>query len=148
MENGGEKMFDIKYALREARKYYDDETFYHVMRVTGYVLQNESIPKDKLDNCVILAIMHDLLEDTNFEFPIDSATDDNEWYINDCLELLTMDKEKNTYEDYLKNIKSKFISYPEAYWVKMADMKDHLMQRDTLTDKLKDKYLAAIPYLL
>ena len=92
--------------------------------------------------------MHDLLEDTNFEFPIDSATDDNEWYINDCLELLTMDKEKNTYEDYLKNIKSKFISYPEAYWVKMADMKDHLMQRDTLTDKLKDKYLAAIPYLL
>ena len=38
--------------------------------------------------------------------------------------------------------------YPEVYWVKIADMRDHLEQTDTLTDKLKEKYLAALPYLL
>ncbi|MDF2885564.1 MAG: hypothetical protein K0R54_6138, partial [Clostridiaceae bacterium] len=29
-----------------------------------------------------------------------------------------------------------------------ADMKDHLAQTETLTDKLKEKYLKALPYLL
>ena len=35
-----------------------------------------------------------------------------------------------------------------AWWVKIADMKDHLAQRDTLTEKLRDKYLEALPHLL
>lgn len=47
-----------------------------------------------------------------------------------------------------KKIKEEYKNYPEAYWVKLADMKDHLAQTDTLTDKLKDKYLTALPYLL
>ena len=40
------------------------------------------------------------------------------------------------------------VLYPEVYWVKIADMKDHLAQTDTLTDKLKEKYIEALPYLL
>ena len=141
-------MFGIKYALKVAKEYYDDKTYYHAMRVAGYIAQNNMIPKDKVNNCIILAIMHDLLEDTKYEFPIDSATDDEEWHINECLKLLTRDKKNSTYESYLQKIKESFDKYPEAYWVKLADMKDHLAQTETLTEKLRDKYLAALPYLL
>lgn len=35
-----------------------------------------------------------------------------------------------------------------AYYVKLMDVKDHLMQRETLTDKLKNKYTEALSYLL
>lgn len=141
-------MFDIKYALKVAKEYYDEKTFHHAMRVAGYVVQDNLIPKEKMNNCIILAMMHDLLEDTDYAFPIYSDTDDEEWYINKCLELLTRDKKNSTYEDYLRKIKEEYEHYPEAYWVKLADMKDHLAQTDTLTDKLKEKYLAALPYLL
>ena len=50
--------------------------------------------------------------------------------------------------EYIKNIKENMVLYPEVYWVKIADMKDHLAQTDTLTDKLKEKYIEALPYLL
>ena len=141
-------MFGIKYALKVAKEYYDDKTYHHAMRVAGYIAQNNMIPKDKVNNCIILAIMHDLLEDTKYEFPIDSATDDEEWHVNECLKLLTRDKKNSTYESYLQKIKESFDKYPEAYWVKLADMKDHLAQTETLTEKLRDKYLASLPYLL
>ena len=62
--------------------------------------------------------------------------------------MLTRDKEKVSYEAYLSNLKSNYNSYPEAYWVKMADMKDHLSETETLTDELKEKYLKALPCLL
>ena len=52
------------------------------------------------------------------------------------------------YIKYIKKIRDYSDTKPEAYWVKMADMKDHLSQTDTLTDKLKEKYLTALPYLL
>lgn len=138
----------IEYAIKMARNYYDDNTYYHAMRVAGYVVNNNLIDEDKLEKCVALAIMHDLVEDTNFDYIKDSGYDTYDSHINKCLKLLTRDKESASYEDYLSNIKSNYNSYPEAYWVKMADMKDHLSQTDTLTDKLKEKYLKALPCLL
>lgn len=50
--------------------------------------------------------------------------------------------------DYIKNLNNKSDEYPEAYWVKLADMKNHLAQTATLTYKLKGKYLEALSYLL
>lgn len=141
-------MFGVKYALKVAKEYYDEKTYHHVMRVAGYVAQNNMIPKEQMNNCIILAMMHDLLEDTDFIFPIDSVTDEEQWHVKRCLELLTRDKKNSTYESYLQKIKESFSTYPEAYWVKLADMKDHLAQTETLTEKLRDKYLAALPYLL
>lgn len=35
-----------------------------------------------------------------------------------------------------------------AYVVKLADIKDHLSQIDTLTPQLKEKYLSGLRYLL
>lgn len=120
-------------AIKVARKYYDENAYYHAMRVAGYVVNDNLIPKEKMERCVALAIMPSNVYDA---------------YIKKCLELLTRDKEKVSYEDYLSNIKKNFNSYPEVYWVKMADMKDHLSQKATLTDKLKEKYLKALPCLL
>ncbi len=138
----------IEDAIRVARKYYDDDTYYHAMRVAGYVTNNNLIPKDKMEVCVALAIMHDLIEDTDFNYFRDTDQEIYNTYIEKCLEILTRDQENSSYEDYLNNIKKNYNSYPEAYWVKMDDIKDHLCQTETLTDKLKEKYLKALPYLL
>ena len=132
----------IRNAIKAAREYYDDTTYQHAMRVAAYVINDNLIPEDKKDDCVALAIMHDLLEDTEFDissFPMD-------YNLKDCLEILTKDAE-STYEEYIKHIKDDYPYHPEAYWVKLADIKDHLCQTETLTDKLKEKYIAVMPYL-
>lgn len=132
----------IGYALRMARQYYDLDTYNHALRVAEYVADNNMIPDDKMDNCISLAIMHDLIEDTPYEeFNTIPAA------LKHGMENIThMHGEK--YIDYIKRINRDKGLCPEAYWVKLADMKDHLLQVDTLTDKLKEKYLKALPYLL
>ena len=133
----------IRDAIKVARGYYDDATYQHAMRVAAYVTNDNLIPDDKKDNCVVLAIMHDLLEDTKFNISTFSIN----YYLKDCLQILTKDTEI-AYEEYIRNIKDKYTYRPEAYWVKLADIKDHLCQTETLTEKLKEKYLSVIPYLL
>ena len=132
----------ISYALKMARKYYDKETFAHSMRVAAYVTENNLIPDEQMDDCIALAIMHDLLEDTEYHI-----SDKMDQYLSDCLRLITKPKEQD-YIEYIKNIREHADMYQLTYWVKLADMKDHLIQTETLTDKLKEKYLKAIPYLL
>lgn len=63
--------------------------------------------------------------------------------------ILTKDKEQS-YVDYCIEIKNSIslFSGQLAYWVKLADMKDHLSKTETLTDKLKAKYLEGLAYLL
>lgn len=133
----------IRDAIKVAREYYGDATYQHAMRVAAYVTNDNLIPDDKKDNCVVLAIMHDLLEDTKFNISTFSIN----YYLKDCLQILTKDTEI-AYEEYIRNIKDKYTYRPEAYWVKLADIKDHLCQTETLTEKLKEKYLSVIPYLL
>jgi (p)ppGpp synthase/HD superfamily hydrolase len=131
------------FALRMAKKYYPIDKYNHAIRVMRYVAENEMIPYEYQEECVALAIMHDLIEDTNYT---GSGLPENFY---NALKLLTKPKEQD-YIEYIKNIKE--TGYTNwrmcAYWVKLADMKDHLAQTDTLTDKLKEKYLNALPYLL
>lgn len=134
-------MSTIGYALRMAKMYYKPETYAHALRVAQYVAENPMIPYEKMDDCIALAIMHDLKEDTAWR---GGGLDE---YFSECLNLITKPKEMN-YIDYIKKIHDYSDAMPEAYWVKLADMKDHLTQIETLTDKLKEKYLAALPYLL
>lgn len=133
----------VTYALRMAREYYPQDTYEHVMRVIGYVAENDIIPYEYRDDCVVLAIMHDLIEDTEYT---GSGLPEN---MLKALKLLTKPKELS-YVDYIKCIKRRVDTNwgKCAYWVKLADMKDHLSQKETLTEKLKDKYLEALPYLL
>lgn len=138
-------MINFSNVLKISEKFYDKNTFYHAIRVTVNVVNNNLIPANELDNCINLALMHDLLEDTDFS--LDEYSDYFDCRMEACLRLLTKNKE-DTYEHYLMSIKENYGNYPEAYWVKLADIKDHLTQIETLTDELKEKYLKALPCLL
>lgn len=132
----------VSAALRIAKQYYPQDKLEHALRVATYVAENTFIPYDLRDECVALAIMHDLVEDTNFN---PSGLPEN--YRN-ALSLLTKPKDI-TYDEYCKRFKDYDTDdYLCAYWVKLADMKDHLSLTETLTDKLKEKYLSGLRYLL
>lgn len=133
----------IGYALVMARKFYDTTTYNHVMRVAAYVAENPMIQEENMEDCIALAIMHDLWGKT--DFPKNAIK--NELRFRESLELLTKPKDMD-YIVYIKNIKEYSDTNPEAYWVKMADIKDHLSQIDALTEKLREKYLVAVSYLL
>ena len=130
-------------ALRIAKQYYPKDKYDHAMRVMQIVADNEMIPHEYQHDCLVLAIMHDLVEDTEYK---PTLLPEN---LRDALKLLTKPKEMD-YIEYIKKIRD--TGYTNwrmcAWWVKLADMKDHLAQTETLTDKLKEKYLAALPYLL
>ncbi len=133
----------IGYAMRMAKEYYDEKTYAHAARVAQYVAENNMIPESKMDDCIALAWMHDLKEDTDWSGCFGSENEQFE----KCLDWITKPKDMD-YIEYIKRIREWADTRQEAYWVKLADMKDHLAQTDTLTDKLKEKYLAALPYLL
>lgn len=136
-------------ALQWARTYYPQDKFYHACRVAEFVMANDAIPSDLKEQCYIVALLHDLLEDTDFN--IELVENAEIFYYHDfihpiskALLQLTHDKKKDSYEEYIAKIPKGGI----AYWVKIADMKDHLTQTATLTDKLKEKYLRGLAILL
>lgn len=133
----------IGYALVMARKFYDAKTYNHAMRVATFVAENPLIHEENMEDCIALAIMHDLWEKT--EFPKSAIK--NKLRFREGLELLTKPKETD-YFVYIKNIKECADTNPEAYWVKVAEIKDHLSETDGLTEKLREKYLVALLYLL
>lgn len=130
-------------ALKIARQYYDDETFEHAVRVMNFVSANAAIPDSLKNDCRCLAIMHDLLEDTDYD---PSGLPKN---FKKALKLLTKPDEAN-YDDYCEKIH--YLNFKRyglcAWFVKLADIKDHLSQVDTLTPRLKEKYLSGMRYLL
>lgn len=142
-----EKDFPFFLAMELAEHFYNEKTYQHAMRVAGYVASNKVIPEYLRNDCVCLAIMHDLIEDTDFE-----ARDLPDDYCNFRNALILLTKRKDAkYTDYCNQIASKkcTTSYGIcAYFVKLADMKDHLMLKETLTDKLKEKYLTGLAELL
>jgi len=129
--------------MRMAKEYYDEKTYAHAARVAQYVAENNLIPKSKMDDCIALAWMHDLKEDTNWSGDFGTEYEQFE----KCLDWITKPKDMD-YIEYIKRIKRWADTRQEVYWVKLADIKDHLVQTETLTDKLKEKYLTALPYLL
>ena len=140
----------IAWAFDFAKKFYDEKTYQHAMRVSGYISQNYAIPDILVSDCIALAIMHDLLEDTKFE--INDTQLHREEYSQFVLALKFLTKEKDeTYKEYCKCLSSNScttLAHLCAYFVKLADMKDHLNLKDTLTDRLKNKYLEGLAILL
>lgn len=141
------KNLTISEALAYANKYYDEKGLRHALRVADYVGQDNLIDEKNKNDAIILAIMHDLDEDTK-------CLDENPEILSAdfkyVLDLLTKPSDMD-YDDYCKRIRlaagDNGFGYL-AYRVKIADMKDHLMQTETLTDKLKAKYLSGLRYLL
>ena len=141
-----EKPVPISYALRIAKTYYSEETYNHAIRVMTYVAENILIPYEYVDDCMSLAIMHDLIEDTTYPLDEDDVLGEN---FKNALMLLTKD-DTQSYSEYIKTIHDcTCLAYGMcAWWVKLADIKDHFAQKSTLTDKLKEKYMNVLPYLL
>lgn len=141
-------MISISWAMAHAKHYHDDKTFLHVLRVMGYISEMYIIPEEKREECMALALMHDLLEDTDFYI---GDIPNSEIRFKKALQLLTRNK-AISYSEYCKNIKLNFGCYDGAgelaYWVKLADIKDHLSQKETLTDELKEKYIEGLTKLL
>lgn len=138
----------IQLAHTTAVNWYPHEKYLHACRVAEYVDANPMIYEGDKEVCISLALLHDLFEDTEYNDNAD-IEDDFDSDMRKAISLLTK-PDHMSYPDYIKAIRNtQGESWREwAYWVKVADMKDHLMQRDTLTDKLKDKYWESIPYLL
>ena len=138
--------------IRFCEKHYDAETFAHAMRVAciSTTLSN----KEDKGELFVSALCHDLIEDTEVtlddlrEKLLSSSFDcDNDYtYCLSAIERVTRQKETETYQEYIKRIK-KDCCY-DAKIIKIADLKDHLEQKDSLKESLKDRYVDALCELL
>ena len=91
----------------------------------------------------MIALAHDLLEDT--DCPKEDLMSTLGMVAYDSVVLLTKDPQEK-YEDYIHKIIDAKDDY--AFIVKQADMKDHMTLTDTLTEKLRDKYIPVLHYFL
>ena len=101
------KMSLVGYAMRMAKQYYKPKTYEHALRVAGYVAENPMIPNDKMDDCIALAIMHDLIEDTEYTGGCFSS---GYCHFEECLNLLTKPKDMD-YLKYIKKIRGKCVCF-------------------------------------
>lgn len=145
-----EYKYEIPIIESIAKRFYDEKTYEHAARVAAFVQEDPRIMLHEAsfrDFCYALAICHDLFEDTNC--PRDAFNEE----LVEGIEILTK-KSDESYSEYCKRLSMRDSDYfmrdveLAAWYVKLADMKDHLTQTATLTDKLKAKYLKGMSYLL
>lgn len=94
-----------------------------------------------------MGLLHDILEDT--ECPIEKVSHvfggcSSFWGHSpiEIIKLLTHNKKDTSYQVYMEKILSS--GNEVAFIVKRADLKDHFLQKETLTPELANKYL---PYV-
>ena len=126
---------------------YSPQTFAHCIRVMKYALKHPLADNCDAFELMVCALYHDLLEDTCIHIEdIVKITRLKKSRIEHTLNLLTQNPGES-YIDYIKRLRYD----PDnkmAYIIKLSDMKDHLMQKETLTDKLKQKYFSVMADLL
>ena len=105
----------------------------HAERVADYVDSSEE---------KIVAFLHDVIEDCRFENRdiLKEMINNFSYETVEAVEILTRKGDK-TYFEYIIDIKKS--GNRLALNVKMADIKDHLHQEDTLRPSLKIRYLKA-----
>lgn len=145
-------------AIRDfCQQHYDEDTYKHVLRVADYTLENpvvQTMDDEKQELIYAVALLHDMVEDAPkmeekcVRLLLPYMEIDIVGGASQLLKALTHMKSES-YLNYIQRLRDTngYIGHI-AYIVKLADMKDHLMQKDTLTDKLKEKYWEALPYLL
>ena len=138
------KTADVSKLVRLAESYYPKKKFYHAMRVATYAFDKASSSKNvKPLEAFAVGMAHDLLEDTECT-PEELSKIMEPELIGAVLELTKGDDE--SYDKYIMHIIEKGSDL--AMLVKGADMKDHIMQEETLTDKLWRKYQPYLKYFL
>lgn len=126
-----------------AAQYYPKKKLAHALRVAEYATAKASLLKMDITEAYMIALAHDLLEDT--ECPKEDLMSVLGIESYNSVVLLTKDPQEK-YEDYIHKILDAKDDY--AFIVKQADMKDHMTLTDTLTEKLRDKYIPVLHYFL
>ena len=137
----------ISNVLELCVSHYDAETLKHCIRVAKMAAANPAVEsQDEQEVIYQVALCHDLLEDTSCTArDIAQAMNGSESFVKNVLGLLTRNTDE-TYDDYICRLRSS--KNKIAYIVKLCDIKDHLTQKETLTDSLKERYLKVLPVLL
>jgi hypothetical protein len=127
-----------------AEEMYPKKKFYHALRVAGYAFDKAADSRHvKPYDALMVGIAHDLLEDTDCTPDMLSEIMTSE-QVGAVLELTKGDDED--YETYIMSIIEKGSDL--AKLVKSADMKDHYMLSDTMTEKLHKKYQPYLKFFL
>ena len=139
-----EKKMKVQDAIRIASKYYDKKKMKHAVRVADYA---EEICRYDVryqmygtSTAYAVGLLHDIVEDTDCTLD-DLVETGYPTYIVEAIDALTK-KEEEDYGEYIDRLISSGSKL--AYLVKKADMKDHMAETNTLTDKLKEKYFPHI----
>lgn len=144
-------------AIALATEWYSKGKLAHAMRVANYAMQEAKLfgyNIEETEDIFQVAILHDILEDT--ECPKNTVSETLHYHsLIDALERLTHNEE-DTYEEYIIKLcddsnvhdETQVKSLAYAKIIKRADMKDHLMLEETLSDKLRQKYFPIVKYLL
>ena len=140
MEHNFEQLIKI---FNLSTKYYSKKKIHHAIRVAEYAaIRAEEIHLNSI-RAYKIGLAHDLLEDTKCpEEELIAAIGETNY---NSVVLLTKSNDQE-YEDYIRKIVESEDSY--AFIVKQADMKDHITLSDTLTEKLRDKYIPVLHYFL
>lgn len=129
--------------LKMAVDYYSSNQLSHALRVAQYAVEGASFASDSDKQSLwTIGLLHDILRDTSCSTPPLAYCSQLE--IN-SIKLLTQEKE-DSYEEYIVKIALSKNEFAKA--VKRADIKDHLLHEETLTEELKNKYYSVIQYLL
>lgn len=138
-------MNDLITAIIIADEYLDGENYEHAIRVMKYVKENKLINYSQLDKYCAVALLHDVLEDTDLTLNdltgLNVSSD-----VCRAVELLT--RNDIPYRVYIENIANEKIDNNIAYYVKLADIKDHLTLKETLKPELKERYTEALRILI
>lgn len=128
-------------------KFAYEKIFSHCLRVASYTAEMRPFTEEAIAY-ITAAILHDIFKDTetterelhqHLPFPVIDKG------VISSVKILTKDPD-TSYEDYIKRIFDSGDSI--AITVKRADMKDHLTQTETLSDKLKAEYLSVMHYFI
>ena len=137
-------MIELVKLIPLCMEYYPKKKMAHALRVAEYAYKAaKDITLISPYDAYLVGLAHDLIEDT--DCPQDKLQEILGTDLFSAVVILTKD-DKDDYDEYIHSILDSGDKL--AILVKRADMKDHFMQTETLTEKLRNKYLPVIGLFL
>ena len=130
-------MIELVKLIPLCMEYYPKKKMAHALRVAEYAYKAaKDITLISPYDAYLVGLAHDLIEDT--DCPQDKLQEILGTDLFSAVVILTKD-DKDDYDEYIHSILDSGDKL--AILVKRSDMKDHFMQTETLTEKLRDEYV-------